>query len=158
MIYQTATLYGEKKKKLLIAEALGVPDTLFALDDEAKLKPHIAIVADQVYQWSVSLQSWELLVPFTSYKNQYPLAAGETDITLAPSDYLVTDFLIKVFAPEAAAKIGLVSGGDQILEESALLADKWYPILKRVVVDAVAVHIYVNIVGTGTLIIYKNKI
>lgn len=158
MKYQDRLLYGKEENKVLVYEAMGVPDVKWELDDIAKTKPHIAIVEGEWWSWDVSLQQWALLVPFTTFKQSVPLN-GDTSSVQPAGGYYITDILIKVFAPEAAVKIGITAGGDEIMIEQALEADKWYPIGIQVIVDEADVEIFVSgLVGIGMMIIYKSKI
>lgn len=156
--YSPALLYGKLEHQLIVNTALGVPDLRAVLDDDAKLKPHMAIVDGEIWIWVVALQDWILYVPFVSFSTDHDLVAGENAVEQLQEGDIITLMLFKSFGGETDIIIGTTDGGTEIIEapDGIFPADVWVPIDVKIVTP---VTIYIEtLVSAGKLILYKQKI
>lgn len=157
--YADALLYGKKENKLIVFEALGVPGDTIDLDEDAKEYPHIALINDQLWIWSVDQQNWLDL-----FNSAGDLITERVVLTAGGNSYEITDgqmaynFIIRP-AEGDTIKIGTTDGGDEIMLETELIADKAFSVNKDVIADGENILIYVSGITTDLMMtIYKRKL
>lgn len=165
MKYGDPLLYGKHENRTLVDISMGVPDTLAVLDDVARLKPHVAIVNDEWWFWSVATQTWIKFIgastggggdPTVSLKTIHVFTGSPKLIDQPQLNNLIWLILISCAAAESAVKIGTALGGDEIMLEQPLPEGIWVPIVVQIPTP-VEIHV-TGVVGQATVVLYKEII
>ena len=95
-VFQPAILHGKEEARIQVVNSLGVPGAMedISANDYQKQFPHIAVVDDQVWIWSVANEEWFQFAGAGSiiYNTRAELLAKIAGSTLqAGAQYVVTD-------------------------------------------------------------------
>lgn len=165
MKYTDPLLYGKKQNRTLVDISMGVPDTLAVLENGAQLKPHIAIVNDEWWFWSVATQTWVKFIgattggggdPTISLKTIHIWTGSPKVINQPQENNLIWLILFKCSTAEAAVRVGTTLNGEEIMFEQPMPQNIWVPILVQIPTP-IDLHI-TGVTGQGTIVLYKEII
>lgn len=155
--YLNALLFGKKENRVLVQEALGVPDTLASLHAEALGMPHIAVVGGVLYIWDVPAQEWVAyqLIPFEILTLE---TVDETEYVLTDGNMI--DMIVLKSAAADTVNIGSTPGGSEYVPPGVTLnANQWRAVNIQIIADGSDKTIYFSgFTDTALIKIYKRKL